>query len=229
MSDAIAAVRDAASLILIRHDRPRPQVLMGQRGSSAVFMPDKFVFPGGGLDPCDIAYARIAAPEASPDLRLAGETVAEVASALPYSAVRELWEETGLVLGAPDPAASEAAGCAPGPWGRFLAMGLRPKVEALRFFFRAVTPPGQPRRFDARFFLADAVEVADDPADFSKADAELSLLQWIDLDAARCLPLPFITMVVLSEIEAMIEGPEAIRGVPFFKHDEEGSHFRMIA
>lgn len=202
---------------------------MGQRGSAAVFMPDKFVFPGGGIDPSDIAFARLAAPEAQTEAHLAVETAADVARALPYAAVRELWEETGLMLGAPDPAASNAAPLAPDPWRGFLEAGLRPKVEALRFFFRAVTPPGRSRRFDARFFVADAGEVLGDPADFTKADAELRLLQWIDLDAARRLPLPFITMVVLSEIEAMIHAPDSIRGIPFFKHDCDGSHFRMIA
>ncbi len=107
-------------------------------------------------------------------------------------------------------------------------MGLRPRTKGLRFVFRAVTPPGRPRRFDARFFLADADAVLGDPTDFSCTDCELSRLQWLDLEAARALPLPFITSVVLSEIESLLADPARPRPVPYFHHDDRGSHVRMI-
>lgn len=225
MSGRETAIRDAASLILVRRDGARPQVLMGQRGAAAVFMPDKFVFPGGALDRGDFEVETRRGPDADTARRLEVRSEPATARALPFAAVRELWEETGLRLGrAGEAEASEA----PPAWRGFLAAGLRPRVEALRFVFRAVTPPGRPRRFDARFFLAEAAALADPPDDFSRADAELGLLQWIDLRAARALPLPFITRVVLAEVEAVLDAPEARRPVPFFDHDDRGSHFRMI-
>ena len=79
------------------------------------------------------------------------------AHALAAAAIRELWEETGLPLGQPGPADL------PGDWAGFAARGLRPDASALRFIFRAITPPGRTRRFDARFFLADAGALAGDP------------------------------------------------------------------
>jgi len=140
------------------------------------------------------------------------------------AAVRELWEETGLLLGLPDPAAPTFA--VPPSWQGFYARGLVPNLGALRFVFRAVTPPGRPRRFDARFFLVDAHELAGDSLDAS--GEELAHLQWLTLAAARALPLPFITEVVLSEVEALVADPDPARRVPFFHQTPEGLRFAML-
>ncbi len=223
-----APVRDAASIVLVRRRPDGPQVLMGQRGSSAAFMPDRFVFPGGAFDRADLALAAAAALDPATERALAVETAGDVARALPLTAIRELWEETGLRLGVADPEAASAAVTAPAAWRAFLAAGLRPATEALRFFFRAVTPPGRPRRFDARFFLAEATALAGDWAELTAGDSELRHLQWIDVVAARALPIPFITSIALSEIEALLAAPAARRPTPFFHHDAQGSHFRMI-
>jgi len=95
------------------------------------------------------------------------------------------------------------------------APALRP---ALRFVFRAITPPGRSRRFDARFFLARAQDFGGDHAGFSAASGELSHLQWLPLIDARALDLPFITRVILAELEAslMSEDLAGTGGVPFF-------------
>lgn len=198
---------------------------MGQRGARAAFMPDRFVFPGGAVDPADLALAQ-AMPEAAQGLgRLGVATMPTLAPALRLTAIRELWEETGLRLGAQGTPVPEAGA----DWRAFFAGGLRPDLEALDLFFRAVTPPGRSRRFDARFFLAPAARLNGDPDDFSRAGDELRHLQWLDIPAARKLPLPFITEIVLSEVEALLGEPgPTSRPVPFFEHTAEGSQFRLL-
>ena len=230
MSEPAAAppIRDAASIILLRRGAVGPQVLMGQRGAAAAFMPDKFVFPGGAIEAGDLALAHSGGLDPATARGLAVDAPEAVARALPLAAIRELWEETGLRLGIADPGAAAMAEAAPAAWRGFLAAGLRPRTEALRFVFRAITPPGRPRRFDARFFLAEAEALDGDPGGFTAGDAELRHLQWIDVAAARALGVPFITTIVLSEIEAALADPEAPRPTPYFRHDDRGSHFRMI-
>lgn len=206
VNDAQAAepIRPAATTVLLRRTAKGPQVLMGQRGAGAAFMPSKYVFPGGGVDasdhrpltpgllgdPClDRLAQRLPDPAPSP-------------AALATAALRELHEETGLTLA---PAAA----------------------PALRFIFRAITPPGRSRRFDARFFLIEADRIAGDPDDFSAASDELSHLHWIGTGEARALDLPFITEVVLAEITALAAGhPD--EGVPFFDNSGPVPTFRRL-
>ena len=130
------------------------------------------------------------------------ERLADKATGLYAAALRELEEETGLRLA--------------------------PRMEALRFIFRAITPPGRPRRFDARFFIASVGDVENDPDDFSAACDELSHLHWIGLGEARSLELPFITSVVLSEVEALLRAPDPSHKAPFFYHEDGRSHFALL-
>jgi 8-oxo-dGTP pyrophosphatase MutT (NUDIX family) len=209
-----SAIRDAATIIVLRDAATRPSVLMGQRGASAAFMPGKFVFPGGAVDAND-ATVPVTLLNARDEIRLANES-ALAPTALAAAAIRELWEETGQVLGHP--------GVWPDPpqgWRGFAATGHVPHATALEFFFRAVTPTGRPRRFDARFFLADVDHLQTDPDDFSNAEDELAHLQWVPLADARQFNLPFITQVVLAELVSHIArgGPPA--SVPFFRNDDE--------
>ncbi|MEM8742076.1 MAG: NUDIX hydrolase [Pseudomonadota bacterium] len=215
-------VRDAATLLLVRHSDGHPHVLMGQRGAAAAFMPSKFVFPGGAVDGDDLAMGE-APLNPSCAVRLAASAALGLGPALALAAIRETFEETGLALGAP--ATNDGIGPAPDGWRAFLDQGLRPSSERLRFMFRAVTPPGRPRRFDARFFMADAGQVVGDPDDFSGASGELSHLRWIPLNRARELEMPFITEIVLAELAEILASPEADRPVPFFRHDAERSEF----
>ena len=216
------AIRNAATIILVRRDGDAPpRVLMGQRGHGAAFMPSKFVFPGGAIDPQDLDI-RPARPLPGPELaRLSTRADPDLGPALAMTAIRELWEEAGLALGVPDGPAPAAV---PSEWHSFYAAGHRPNAAALRFVFRAITPPGRPRRFDARFFVADAGALAGDPDDFALAADELSHLSWLTIGEARGLDLPFITEVVLAEIEARLRAPDTPRPVPFFHH-QDGKSF----
>lgn len=224
--EAATPIRDAATVILVRRSGATPQVLMGQRGNAAVFMPDKFVFPGGAVDREDFALQGDVPASAQTAARLGIDASPDVAAALPRAAVRELWEETGLMLGRPD--ASAPTLDVPPTWRGFFEEGLVPNGAALRFVFRAITPPGRPRRFDARFFLAEASDIAGRDDDFARAGDELRQLQWLDLAAARQLPLPFITEVVLAEVEALLEAPSSDRPVPFFHQTPTGPRFRAL-
>lgn len=218
-------IRNAATMVVLRDAAgPRPSVLMGQRGKSAAFMPEKFVFPGGAMDAAD-SLVRLAAG-LPPDCRTAiTEGVApHLAETLPATAIRELWEETGLILGRPGTWVLPP----PEDWQAFAQRGYLPDASGLRFIFRAVTPRGQPRRFDARFFLVDAAHLANDPDDFSGASDELSALQWVPLAEARRLPLPFITEVVLAEVAAALPSLEPPAVVPFFDGGSEEVQLRQL-
>src|SRR5690625_2448534 len=92
-------IRDAATIILIREGSHAPRILMGQRGAGAVFMPAKFVFPGGAVDPQDHEITPGRPLPAEEVARLGVQSGPKLAHALALAAIRELWEETGLVLG----------------------------------------------------------------------------------------------------------------------------------
>lgn len=224
------AVRDAATVILWRIGDEGPEALMGTRGATAAFMPNKVVFPGGavdrsdetirldGLPPRDCLNRLAAAPRTEPPLP---------AQALLAAAIREVWEETGLILGHP----GRMSAATPSGWDTFAARGCCPDASAFRFVFRAVTPPGRPRRFDARFFLVPATAVHGPTDDFSDATDELSHLQWVPLRRTHSYELPFITQVVLREIAPLIaaggSAPEA--GVPFVENDDIVSSVTRLA
>jgi len=215
-------IRSAATIITVRIVSTSPQVLMGQRGSKAAFMPNKYVFPGGAVDAEDNVIPLAKPLVQTCPARLFEDNSGTSPATLAVAAIRELWEETGLILGAP-----EAWRDAPKDWRGFAQAGFRPSAEGMYFFFRAITPPGPPRRFDARFFLVDADQLAGDLDDFSGASDELSHLQWVPLDQARTLNLPFITSIVLGELAALREiGPPA--SVPFFKNQDEESLFLRL-
>lgn len=225
MSQDKSAIRNAATVIVLRDRDSDPKILMGQRGAKAAFMPNKFVFPGGALDPGDADISLAGQLNATCHARLLDDVLVPPAAphALATAAIRELWEETGQVLGTPDTWPDP-----PSDWTSFAATGHRPTASPLQFVFRALTPPGRPRRFDARFFLVDAADLASDPDDFSAASDELSHLQWVSLSDARAFDMPFITEVVLSEIQARAQSRAAPTSVPFFKNNEEENLFLRL-
>lgn len=219
-----SAIRNAATVIVLRDREDDPSILMGQRGANAAFMPNKFVFPGGAVDAEDGSV-----PLATPLPELCHDRLCENApqglqQALAAAAIRELWEETGLVLGTPGSWTDDV----PNDWQTFAATGHLPAAGALQFVFRALTPPGRPRRFDARFFLVDATEIQGDLDDFTHACDELSHLQWIKLSKARSFDLPFITEVVLAEVEGRVTDPTPPISVPYFRNNDEASLFLRL-
>jgi len=185
---------DAASLVILRGQGDATEVLMGRRRPRAAFLPNVFVFPGGRTDSDDA--------RAPPGLGLRPEVEQKVkrrctgspAMALAVAALRETFEETGLLLcGAPDQ--PPIVGNAP-IWRAYEAAGLTPDFKRLDYIARAITPPGSKRRFNTRFFIARG----DDAHGRLLRDGELLDLQWIRLaDAARVLEIVDVTAFVLRE------------------------------
>jgi 8-oxo-dGTP pyrophosphatase MutT (NUDIX family) len=152
--------KDAATLILIDHSGPISKVLLGKRHHGHKFMPGKYVFPGGGVEPADhhMPTAQPLDRHAEQRLMRAVKRPSPVrARALALAAIRETYEETGLLLGAPANDMSEAAA---GPWAAFTRAQILPDLTAIHFVARAITPPRRPKRFDTRFFAADAGTIA---------------------------------------------------------------------
>ena len=219
-----SAIRNAATVIVLRDRHDDPAILMGQRGAKAAFMPNKFVFPGGAVDAADADIPLASPLPALCHNRLADDAPAGLQNALAAAAVRELWEETGLILGQP----GHWPGTVPGDWETFAKTGHLPAANRLQFVFRALTPPGRPRRFDARFFLVDANDIQSDLDDFTHACDELSHLQWIKLRDARKFDLPFITEVVLAEVEGRVTDETPPESVPYFRNNDESSLFLRL-
>ena len=207
-------IRDAATVILWRPGAAGPEVLMGRRAPGHVFMASKWVFPGGRIERADFNAADDGALSHDAARRLQAEMPARRARALALAAVRETFEETGLILGRAAPAASVA-----GPWRDYRQAGALPDLSVLSYVARAITPPGRTRRFDARFFMAP-VEALRDP-DRIEGSGELDEIAWIPLDEARSLDLPAITRFVLGEVAERLETPQ--RPLPFV-HMVRGRH-----
>ena len=207
-------IRDAATVILLRQKKGSTYVLMGQRGNKAAFMPSKYVFPGGAVDEDDSNVELFKSIDKKGIDLLHQYSEKKIAKELSVAAIRELWEEAGLRLCAKVDAVRKIS---PG-WEDFCNDCYSPDASNLEYVFRAITPPGRPRRFDARFFICRAENVYGSLDDFSSASTELSHLQWIDIDNVKSLNLPFITEVVLNEVKEIIKDGPNKKGVPFFKH-----------
>ena len=212
--------RDAATLILVeRSERGPARVLMGRRHDRHRFMPGKFVFPGGRVEPEDKRMAAAGALDAYVEEKLNARVRRPspgFARALALAAIRETFEETGLAIGVSDYGAPENP--PPGAWTRFAATGVRPALDAIDFLARAITPPGRPRRFDARFLIVDARFIAARIEGAVHSEAELVELVWTPLDEARRLDLPTITRAALDDLKRALEGGlDKSRPRPFYR------------
>lgn len=167
--------KPAASLVLVRRSPAGPEVLMGRRAGKHRFLPDVYAFPGGRVDSTD----KVDTPDKPLSVQGNQET-----QALAIAAVRETWEETGILL------------------GRLEDGRLRADLSGLRYLCRAITPADSPIRFHARFFLQDATGHA-----FTLAGSgELLDLAFRPVQACLRLPLADITEFVLGQVAEL--GPD---------------------
>ena len=224
-SGRTARPQDAATLVLVDRSGAEPRVLLGRRHERHVFLPNRFVFPGGRVDTADARMAIAAPLDAASERRLMERVrrpTRSRARALALTAIRETMEETGLLLGKK----SRVALAAPSPaWSPFAAAGVAPDLSALEFVFRAITPPKRPRRFDTRFFLAERSAVSGELTDAVGPESEFVELKWLTFAEAEQENLPSITKVVLAETAARVARGTARPAVPFY-YWKSGRFFR---
>ena len=204
--------RDAATLIIVDDSGGEAKVLMGKRHLDHKFMPGKYVFPGGRVEPKDyLAGSHLDIPmavEAKLLRSLHGITHPGRARALVHAALRETQEETGLVIA---------------PLG-----GAGGQASPLSFIARAITPPGRPRRFDTRFFALPASSIAER---LEIVDGEFSDIHWLTLAETRDADLPLITRVIMEELEERLRDDavaDMARPVPFYFKKGACFHRRVL-
>ena len=167
------APRDAASVLLLRPvaadpARPGLEVYMLRRARSMAFAAGVFAFPGGSVDPRDSEEGMAWAGPGPQEWGQALDAPAALARALVCAAVRETFEESGVLLAGPD--ASSVVADTSGPdWeadrqalldhslslaGFLGRRGLVLRSDLLRPWARWITPVVETRRYDTRFFIA---------------------------------------------------------------------------
>jgi glyoxylase-like metal-dependent hydrolase (beta-lactamase superfamily II)/8-oxo-dGTP pyrophosphatase MutT (NUDIX family) len=155
--------RPAATIVLVRSAPEGLEVLLTRRPDSMAFAAGLHVFPGGRVEAADgdpRLVARARGPVGDPGFH----------AAYRIAAIRETWEEVGLLLGAPAPAPAPDTGSPSGPGSGTLAArfdrdrdfadlvqryDLELKTDELVEIARWTTPRAYPRRFEARFFVAE--------------------------------------------------------------------------
>jgi len=192
---------DAATLLVLDKTRGGPlRVLMGRRHEAHKFMPSKFVFPGGRVDPAD---SRVAAAQDYDEgvldklmVEMRGPRTAARARAMAIAAIRETYEEAGILIG------EKAGGQAMRNrgWEDFARYRLKPSLSGFRLLGRAITPPGRIRRFDTRFLGIWADRIAETLPEGIGPSGELEDVHWVTLDRAAELELPTITKIMLTNI-----------------------------
>ncbi len=214
----------AASLILVdQSHKSEPKFLLGRRHDKHVFLPGKFVFPGGRSETEDAAMSALGplAPEISQKLRdpARGVAIADP-RALSLTAIRELFEETGHLFG--DRTDEPFSAPKQTTWSHFVAARVIPNLARLHYVARALTPPGLPRRFDTHFFTADVTAIAATLDGYVHADAELVELRWAtiaEISTLDILPVThFITLELAQRLAAGLghDGP-----VPYFHMQDD--------
>lgn len=175
--------KHAASLLVYRIENGEPHVLMGMRGAKHRFMPNRLVFPGGRVDTADMRAPFASKLSPATERSLGKKTNPGLAHGLAIAAARELHEETGLTLGHP------------------------PHLDKLHYLARAVTPPGLPIRFNARFLVIEARHVSGSLA----GDGELEGLRFYGMTEALALQLALPTRLVLERLKLWLAMPDSER------------------
>lgn len=218
-ADAPREVRPASSLLLLRDGEQGLEVLMLRRAERDGDMRSgAVVFPGGVLDARDReAHACVRGPSDEE----ASERLGIAAGGLDFyiAALRESFEEVGLLLAAP--ALPPVRAAALEPWRARLQSGAASIAElcraeqlmldagALAAYSHWLTPPGVGQRFDTRFFAALAPEQQQAVADRGEAVELMWLAPGAALDPARELRLLPVTRRTLQDLSRFARAVDA--------------------
>ncbi|MBL4740424.1 MAG: NUDIX hydrolase [Sneathiella sp.] len=177
--------RHAASLVLYEKRGTEYYVLMGKRAKGHRFLPDVYVFPGGRVDDedFDASYSKDLKPDVLTRLSKPGD----MGRALATAAIRETYEETGLII------------------GNVVHGKLQADLSPLTYIVRAITPSHNPIRFDARFMMVDAKHAKGTLG----GSGELIDLRWVTLDQALTMQVVDVTEFVLEEVREILAGKTA--------------------
>jgi 8-oxo-dGTP pyrophosphatase MutT (NUDIX family) len=203
----------SASLLIVDPSGTEPRFLFGRRHERHVFMPNRYVFPGGKVDSDD---ARV---EAKIEMNANDRAVIEAslnvrhrakgADAIALCAIREAWEEAGHLFGKPD-----AFSVKQPQWQAFVQSKMAPNLSSLRLLARAITPAPYPRRYDAWFFMAFRHSISLS-VDVCGPDSELDHQIWASEAESQAFDLPSITRMVLREAVQRLEAdPDLCRDLP---------------
>jgi len=200
----IVRPRDAASLILLRGKGRDLELLAGRRPGHVKFMPGVWVFPGGAIDREDNKPWRVESGGAHLPPRLLR---------CARAALRETWEEVGVLVGRPSHGkriAAPAAALTPVE-AAYAGQGLLAAIDVLTYVGRAITPTPVFRRFNTRFFLADGSDVVGEPA----SSDELEDVGWHPVLRQPLSPFRDVTQFMLARAMALRAGT-APREAPLF-------------
>jgi len=218
--------RNASTIVVLDGPADNPKILMGKRNQSVKFMPGALVFPGGSVDKYDGSVPVYDEMTPSTQTRLLNamrdRPTQRGAKALGVAAIRELSEESGLLIGKPGDFKSSHA-----DWQDFAKQGIIPSLSGLRLFARAITPPGLARRFDTWFFVIHASEIGFTPSGGFEPDGELEGLEWISPETAITENTREITRVMIVELIRRLRQDKDLSDIyPAPYYHTVGSHFQ---
>ena len=190
--------KDAGTLIIIKKEKKKSFVLMGQRPMSSRFMPGVFVFPGGVSEREDFLAYKVL--NLKPNLNINKNKIKARsiihAQSIMLTAIRETSEEAGLYLAKESRYKIQNYDVIKNNWGDFIKKLYLPKTNKLFFFGRAITPSTLRIRFHARFFIA----FYEDFLGKIRTNGELENLDWYSLTEAKNKNIADVTEFMINEI-----------------------------